>query len=501
MDISQNLKTVLDNISIDINVINDKVETKQAEITSENKLDYSLISGAPAGGEAVWGSISGTLSNQTDLQNALNDKANASDIPLSTSQLTNDSGFITDSSLQGLASETYVDNAVSSKIDNPSGGTVGQVLTKTADGEEWADSQGGGGGDAKNVTIENKTKSGNTFVVDFLNGKQIQKYNIANAASESLQISIADNFSSLPSGVAPTVELQIPVVNDVSSVILPNNVQIIEMPEILSGAGGVENTYKYHDIVFRAEKDCNDIWKTYANYAYAFNEVYYPSGMPTLGLTYWMPFDSSYETPTIGNNNLTLEGTAPTLETQDGISGMTSDSGTGYLYEQGTATYWTPETSGVPNATFSMWFKPTSWSGDILFCAGENYHSWSSENSAANLLIVANNNEMRFIVHDTTDHIHVNTYPELDKWHHYAIVFDHSLNKMSIYVDGVLAGDDTTSTDHHMLNVNTISFYKELGSQTLGAPAIGNITGLRIYDRVLDATEIATLATEFTPTV
>ena len=53
MDISQNLKTVLDNINTDINVINDKVESKQAEITSENKLDYSLISGAPAGGEAV----------------------------------------------------------------------------------------------------------------------------------------------------------------------------------------------------------------------------------------------------------------------------------------------------------------------------------------------------------------------------------------------------------------------------------------------------------------
>lgn len=43
----------------------------------------------------------------------------------------------------------YVDNngVVQWKGVNqvPSGGTVGQVLTKTADGEEWADAQGGGG--------------------------------------------------------------------------------------------------------------------------------------------------------------------------------------------------------------------------------------------------------------------------------------------------------------------------------------------------------------------
>lgn len=48
-----------------------------------------------AGGGATWGGISGTLSNQTDLQNALNAKADVSDIPTKTSDLTNDSGFLT----------------------------------------------------------------------------------------------------------------------------------------------------------------------------------------------------------------------------------------------------------------------------------------------------------------------------------------------------------------------------------------------------------------------
>ena len=42
-----------------------------------------------------WGNITGTLSNQTDLQNVLNSKANTSSIPTKVSQLTNDSGYLT----------------------------------------------------------------------------------------------------------------------------------------------------------------------------------------------------------------------------------------------------------------------------------------------------------------------------------------------------------------------------------------------------------------------
>ena len=47
------------------------------------------------GGDAVWGSIGGTISNQTDLMTELNKKANKSSVPTKTSDLTNDSGFIT----------------------------------------------------------------------------------------------------------------------------------------------------------------------------------------------------------------------------------------------------------------------------------------------------------------------------------------------------------------------------------------------------------------------
>lgn len=50
-------------------------------------------SGGGGGGNAVWGQITGTLSNQTDLQNALDAKADSSSVPTKTSDLTNDSGF------------------------------------------------------------------------------------------------------------------------------------------------------------------------------------------------------------------------------------------------------------------------------------------------------------------------------------------------------------------------------------------------------------------------
>lgn len=45
-------------------------------------------------GTTEWGDITGTLSDQTDLKNALDSKANTTDLPTKTSDLTNDSGFI-----------------------------------------------------------------------------------------------------------------------------------------------------------------------------------------------------------------------------------------------------------------------------------------------------------------------------------------------------------------------------------------------------------------------
>lgn len=72
------------------------------------------------GGGASWGSITGTLSSQTDLQSALDAKANSSAIPTKVSDLTNDSGFITSSDLSGY--QTAIPNV-------PSGATTGKFAS------------------------------------------------------------------------------------------------------------------------------------------------------------------------------------------------------------------------------------------------------------------------------------------------------------------------------------------------------------------------------------
>jgi len=94
-------------------------------LQSFGKLQNQITNIAISGG-SVWGSITGTLSAQTDLQNALNLKANTSSlapvaisgvyndltgkptIPTTTSQLTNDSGFITSAPVTSVAGKTGV---------------------------------------------------------------------------------------------------------------------------------------------------------------------------------------------------------------------------------------------------------------------------------------------------------------------------------------------------------------------------------------------------------
>ena len=105
-------------------------------------------------------------------ESALDGYAKTVDIPTKTSQLTNDSGFITDAALTGYAKTTDIPTKTSQltndanyitaaqapvqSVNNKTGsvtlsaadvsaipstltGTAGQVLTKTADGQEWKD--------------------------------------------------------------------------------------------------------------------------------------------------------------------------------------------------------------------------------------------------------------------------------------------------------------------------------------------------------------------------
>ena len=63
-------------------------------------------------------------------------------IPTKTSQLDNDSGFITSApvtSVNGKTGDGTLSAADVSAIPSTLTGTVGQVLTKTVDGQEWKD--------------------------------------------------------------------------------------------------------------------------------------------------------------------------------------------------------------------------------------------------------------------------------------------------------------------------------------------------------------------------
>ena len=182
-------------------------------------------------------------------------------VPKRLSELENDLGFVEEAEVQRM---------VSGKLDNPSGGTAGQVLTKTESGEEWGEAAQ----DTKFVSVEEKTLGASgAYEVDFVNGKKIQKYPVTDSARGTAKITLA-GLDGAPADSAPTVELQLPVLDDVGTLSLPSSLNVISMPKSLEGGEEQRNKirWKYHDIVFRAEKDCNGEWRTYANYAYSFDE-------------------------------------------------------------------------------------------------------------------------------------------------------------------------------------------------------------------------------------
>ena len=78
---------VTGNVITSANRVEGNVQTRSLSIDGEvdGVLDF----------EAKWGNIIGDLDDQTDLKNALDGKANANSLPTKTSELENDSGFIT----------------------------------------------------------------------------------------------------------------------------------------------------------------------------------------------------------------------------------------------------------------------------------------------------------------------------------------------------------------------------------------------------------------------
>lgn len=81
--------------------------------TPEIEIDLEMGAKGEKGdsGASEWGDIGGILSNQTDLQNALDSKADASNIPTKTSDLTNDSNYQNATQVQ-----TAINNAIGTAL-------------------------------------------------------------------------------------------------------------------------------------------------------------------------------------------------------------------------------------------------------------------------------------------------------------------------------------------------------------------------------------------------
>lgn len=177
----ETVQALLTDISDDLATVetNSHTHTNKTYIDkiSEDGSGNPLYDGNPIGAGAAWGDITGTLSNQTDLQTALNGKANSSHshtksditdlgtIPTKTSDLTNDSGFITSANVPTKTSQLTNDSNfattsdVSTAVATKSAVTYSQTYTAagqkigeiTIDGNKTdivAPTGGGGGGGA-----------------------------------------------------------------------------------------------------------------------------------------------------------------------------------------------------------------------------------------------------------------------------------------------------------------------------------------------------------------
>lgn len=134
---------------------------------------------------------------------------------------------------------------------------------------------GAGGGNPAYVELEDKTASTPaTFEVDF-SGKQIQKYPFEDAASGSIAFTVKNSGAS-GDGYAPTIELQIPVSGEISTITLPEGAQVVDMPASLTGEltnDRIKKGITYHDLVFRNEKNFAGHWQTYVSHGYSFQEL------------------------------------------------------------------------------------------------------------------------------------------------------------------------------------------------------------------------------------
>ena len=135
---------------------NKAVLDKFSEVSGDPYYDGNPIGG---GGGGTWGSITGDIDDQSDLKNALDGKADTTDIPTDVSDLNNDLGFQTASDVStAVATKSTVSW---NQITGASGNT--KIATITIDStptDIYAPSSGGGGGATSFAGLDDVSLSG-----------------------------------------------------------------------------------------------------------------------------------------------------------------------------------------------------------------------------------------------------------------------------------------------------------------------------------------------------
>lgn len=201
--------------------------------------------GGGGGGDAVWGSITGTISNQTDLMTELNKKADINSVPTKTSDLNNDSGFITISDVPAQVQSNWGETDTDSPayiVGKPSLATVAttgsytdlsntpsipDAVSGTNDGTNWTSITIGnvtkaipnGGGGVSQIQSD-WTQTDNTQV-DFIKNKPTLGTMAAETASDYTKtsglanVAISGSYSDLSN--TPTIPDAVSGVNDGSN--------------------------------------------------------------------------------------------------------------------------------------------------------------------------------------------------------------------------------------------------------------------------------------------
>lgn len=215
MDLSNNLKTVLDNINDNISIVNDKIPTKTSELINDAKFAPSSY-------------VQSQVNTKMSLPNGVYAPGATIIRPLSSGS---DCKFVP-ASMVGISDlHTYNNN--------------------------------------KNYYLSFNHTPIQKYDTNSLAGGEITVI-LQNEDLGTFQEEAGNNL-------VDTVELQIPLSSAVTSIsydlTFAKNIEIIDMPDTLDCDGGNE-AVTYHDIVFRTERDFNGDRTVYVNHAYKFYEYF-----------------------------------------------------------------------------------------------------------------------------------------------------------------------------------------------------------------------------------